>query len=529
MLENRSFDHLIGFLRSPTYQINGLNGNETNSDSTGKPITVDTTADYSGDFTPDPGHDHKDVVVQLFGSAEAEEAHPPDMSGFVKSYENKTHNPGKAARIMKCFAPSKIPIVSRLAQEYAVCDNWFSSLPGPTLPNRSFIHAATSIGRLDMTPLWLNETRTVYELLQDNGVDAKIFYHDSTMAMTFRRLMKNQNKFFGLFDDFLRACKNNTLPPYSFIEPRYFSTNTEGANDQHPDHDVSLGETLIEDVYKAISGNPDLWASTLFCICYDEHGGLYDHVPPPKTVNPDGMNCTKPPFDFTRLGVRTPAILISPFIAQGTIDSTLYDHTSVIATARKLFLADPVNNFLTLRDKQANSFEGILNLTTARTPIADLRAPMPGSPHALMAMRPVFRKPDNSAGKKLTDWQKMQLKQVREMEKTLPPQQQTGTPISTLKTEREAAAYIKKVNARIRAAKHLGGGSVGKTRPAKKVAKKSAVKVTTRGVAAKKVATKKSASVKVAAKTKAKVVARKAVKKTVQKAKTKISKKRGGK
>jgi len=511
MLENRSFDHLLGFLASPQYKINGLTRTEKNSDSTGKAITVDDTADFSGDFTPDPGHDHKDVVVQIFGSAEAEEAHDPDMSGFVKSYENKTHNPAKAARVMKCFSPAKIPVVTRLAQEYAVCDNWFSSLPGPTLPNRSFVHAATSIGRLDMNPVWLNETKTIYELLQENGSDGRIYYHDSTMAMTFRRLMKNQNKYFGLFEDFLRDCKNNRLPPYSFVEPRYFSSDTEGASDQHPDHDVSLGETLIEDIYKAISGNPALWASTLFCICYDEHGGLYDHVPPPKTVNPDGMNCKKPPFDFTRLGVRTPAILISPFIKPRTIDSTLYDHTSVIATARKLFLADP-SLFLTQRDKQANAFDGILNLTVARPPIADLRAPAPGSAIPGTTARRAPHEIDNSAGKKLTEWQRIQVKHVRKMEETLPLRMQTKTDIRTLKTERQAAAYIEEVNRRLRAAGHLHSEDAavpskktpqkkivnktvkkvaGSKKPVKQVKKSAAKKSTSRNVVASKTITKK--------------------------------------
>ncbi|MEP6960869.1 MAG: alkaline phosphatase family protein, partial [Acidobacteriota bacterium] len=104
MLENRSFDHLFGFLKSSTYPINGLAGTESNVDSSGKATVANDTADFSGDFTPDPGHDHVDVLVQLFGSVEAAETKAPDMSGFVRSYEIKTHKPDKAARIMKCFS-----------------------------------------------------------------------------------------------------------------------------------------------------------------------------------------------------------------------------------------------------------------------------------------------------------------------------------------------------------------------------------------------------------------------------------------
>ena len=108
---------------------------------------------------------------------------------------------------MKCFSPDKIPALSGLAWQYAICDRWFSSVPGPTLPNRSFIHSATSIGRVDMSPIWLGEAETIYERLAKSGVSAKIYYHDWSMAMTFKSLLQGQNKFFGLFDDFSAPAK----------------------------------------------------------------------------------------------------------------------------------------------------------------------------------------------------------------------------------------------------------------------------------------------------------------------------------
>ena len=147
------------------------------------------------------------------------------MKGFVQSYQMHTHDVAASHRIMKCLTPDKIPALTGLARSYAICDRWFSSVPGPTLPNRSFIHSATSIGRVDMSPIWLDEAETIYERLGKSGVSAKIYYHDWTMAMTFKSLLHSQNKFFGLFDDFERACGKNTLPSYCLIEPRYYDSD----------------------------------------------------------------------------------------------------------------------------------------------------------------------------------------------------------------------------------------------------------------------------------------------------------------
>src|ERR1700746_1676509 len=226
MLENRSFDHMFGFLKSDDYPIDGLTGQESNLDANGTAVQVTNDAMYSGDFNPDPGHHFPDVTMQIFGNQDG--AGDPNMSGFVQAYGNMGGSSvSQSHKIMKCYAPSKIPIITTLAQEYAICQRWFSSIPGPTLPNRSYAHAATSEGRLDMNPLWYGESKTIYELLAESNVTSKIFFHDSTVAMTFKNFLKNQN-YFAQFDDFLDMCNNNKLPAYSFIEPRY---NADDAND----------------------------------------------------------------------------------------------------------------------------------------------------------------------------------------------------------------------------------------------------------------------------------------------------------
>lgn len=371
MLENRSFDHLVGWLQSDDYPIDGLTGQESNRDSTGEPVRVSNDADYSGNYDPDVAHDFLNVTQQIFGTQTPGPGAKPDMSGFVSSYEAVSGSKRKAGAVMKCFDPKKVPVLCTLAQEYALCTRWFSSVPGPTLPNRAFAHAATSVGHVDMTVNWWKESTTLYERLVQHNFTAKIYYTDSTIAITYGGMLAAQDKYFVPdFTQFFRDCKANNLPDYSFLEPRYNATsgaNPAAATDQHPDHDVSEGEALILDVYNAIRSNPDVWNTTLLVVCYDEHGGLFDHVPPPNATPPDDHQAIGPAFGFDRLGVRVPAVLVSPFIEKGTIVTDVFDHASLSATARKVLIgAGWQDTYLTKRDRDANTFEAVLTRSAPR-------------------------------------------------------------------------------------------------------------------------------------------------------------------
>jgi phospholipase C len=290
---------------------------------------------------------------------------------------------------------------------------------------------------------------TIYERLAENHLDSVIYYHDSTMASTFDGLAGNPD-FFGSFDDdFLAACADNDLPTYSFLEPRF--ANSPGGNgqpafsasDQHPDHNVREGEALIQTTFKAIWGNPQVRNSTLFVVVYDEHGGTYDPMPPPSTVNPDGKVWTNdgvsldPSFDFTRLGVRVPAVLISPYIVPG-IDHRIYDHTSIIATAFKVFLPNVPNVNLTLRDKNANTFEDNLTLPQPRTDKIDLGAGATSQPPTAAEL-----------AQPLNDHLKMLVQQAALAEQRLPADQQSGIDPNTIKTEAQAALYLQSVHSKI--------------------------------------------------------------------------------
>lgn len=444
MMENRSFDHMLGWLKSPDYRIEGLSGNETNRDSTGEPVKINNAAQYSGDLTADPSHDFEDVTEQIFGVRAPGPTQAPDMSGFVRNYERFAGSLNKASRIMNCFDPSNLPILTTLAKRYAVCDHWFSSIPGPTLPNRVYVHAGTSRGRLDLSPDFIGGFRTIYEVLWNNKVESALFYHDWSSTLSFDFLLKHQNQLFATFNRFVELCGQNRLPSYCFLEPRYNPQNDGGAflpaNDQHPDHDVAAGEFLIKRVYQAIRSDNDLWQSSLLLIIYDEHGGIYDHVPPPETVSPDGIVCPSPYFDFKRLGVRVPAVIVSPYVQPGTIVSDVFDHTSVIATAMKLF-APKVwpSDVLGARAQQARTFESVLDLNAAprmdtpEFPARPAAAPLGAQQVAVATVQP------------LSSLQKQAVDHAAQLEKRLPPDRQSKIDPKTIQNEHEAGEYLSQV------------------------------------------------------------------------------------
>jgi phospholipase C len=384
MLENRSFDHLLGFSNlqgtdavtgQPT-TIEGLNpANGWNLDLDGKKVGVSSPAEWV--MSHDPGHEFNDVKEQLCG-VQGNYPHI-DNSGFVANYANVDRaNPGG---IMKCYAPDQLPVLTSLAQEFAVCDHWFSSMPGPTWPNRFFIHAATS-GGLDHSPSTANvassllfngykfDNGTIFDRLDDEGVNWTIYHGDpfpQALAMSGMIVRAAEGRFRD-FEDFSSDVNDpGYATAYTFIEPDYHTTlDFVCGNSQHPKDDITRGEALLKTIYEAIRTSPH-WESSVLIITYDEHGGFYDHVPPPQTVAP-GDTPTDPEnsrfsFDFTQLGVRVPAIVVSPLIPRGIIDHSVYDHTSVLATVEHIFGLLP----LTERDKQAHSLNHLFSLATPRT------------------------------------------------------------------------------------------------------------------------------------------------------------------
>jgi phospholipase C len=382
MLENRSFDHLLGFLKRENSAINGLTGNETNPPAAeNRPdVRVSDVAGDVDDLDPDPNHDFDDVTEQIFGVPDA--TGPVTMSGFVRNYASVSgSNAIHGENIMRCFKSQTLPILTTLALQYGVCDRWFSSVPSSTIPNRMFVHGASSAGSVTQdaieAPFLLH---TIFESFGPNTIYSyRIYTSGASILMANKYLLQSQGKFAD-YSQFESDALDGNLPAYTFIEPTYDDDdNGNFANSQHPDFPVDRGEQLIANVYNILTKSPG-WKSTLLLILYDEHGGIYDHVAPPAvTPKPENAHLPVQPsgppynFDFTRLGVRVPAVFISPCIPAGTIiNDQDYEHSSVVATVRKLFC--PGTNPLTWREAQAATFESVLTLegNQIRNDVVDL-------------------------------------------------------------------------------------------------------------------------------------------------------------
>jgi phospholipase C len=406
ILENRSFDHMFGFSNFSGVDIDGnptsANGADPMRDKNthnGVDIPVATPADFAlKDVDHDPGHEFDDTVEQLCGPGvqyQDGSAYPQPItnSGFVHNWVG-TGSP-TPDRIMRCFTPEQLPVLNALAREFAVCDRWFSSLPGPTFPNRFFALAASS-GGLDGSPSKLDivvattvegyrfENGNIFDLLDQHCIEWRIFEGDE-FPVAFALSGMNLNALQGRFDDFEEFVSELSAtsfgPKFVFIEPKYglhdFAATGPGdftcGNSMHPLDDVTRGEKLVKNVYEAIRNSPH-WEKSLLIVTFDEHGGFYDHVPPGSAV-PPGDTVTESyvqrHFRFDQLGVRVPAVVVSPYIRKGVIDHTDYDHTSILATVQRLFGMKS----LTKRDSAANDLLHLLSLESPRT---DAPTSLPG-------------------------------------------------------------------------------------------------------------------------------------------------------
>ena len=425
MLENRSFDNLLGWLyadEAPPYGQNFEGLNEEiwnpldNIDLDGIPFVEKVPIEKNGqikkhlgqeipnpvDFTlpnPDPGEGFKDTNHQLYLKYNVPLQYPPPAInfGFVQNYQNAMlygtysfgDNPSNPRSIMKCYTPDQTPVLSELARSFAVLDHYHCSVPSQTIPNRDFVHAATSTGHVNNGPVSQCNAKTIFNQIQDAidggrkdlswGIFGNNDFTDKKdqdgafgqAYFSLTRLFMSQlhdaryNSNFGTLYDFETKCKNGTLDSYSFLEPNYGGTNQ---NDQHPPSDIRKGEKLIADTYNMIRSSP-CFNETLFILTYDEHGGCYDHVPPPNgaknpsTDKPGGQDG----FLFNRFGVRVPCVVVSPYIKKGRIARpagyTPFDHTSIIRTVQNCF---NLQGSLTERDKAAPDFSCLLELDEAR-------------------------------------------------------------------------------------------------------------------------------------------------------------------
>ncbi|PHU29621.1 Non-specific phospholipase C6 [Capsicum chinense] len=373
VMENRSFDHMLGWMKKLNPKINGVDGSESNPISTSDPNSRKIFfRDGSHYVDPDPGHSFQAIREQIFGSNDS--TRKPAMNGFVQQALSMDSN--MPDQVMNGFQPDMVAVYKTLVSEFAVFDRWFASVPASTQPNRLYVHSATSHGATSNIASLLAKgypQRTIFENLDDAGIDFGIYYQNipATLFYLNLRKLKYVGKFHPYDITFKNDAKSGRLPGYVVVEQRYMDSKLQPANDDHPSHDVYQGQMFVKEVYETLRASPQ-WNQTLFVITYDEHGGFFDHVPTPVSgvPSPDGIVGPEPfDFKFDRLGVRVPTIMISPWIEKGTVvhgpngspfPTSEYEHSSIPATVKKIF--DLPSPFLTKRDAWAGTFEHILQI-----------------------------------------------------------------------------------------------------------------------------------------------------------------------
>jgi len=420
MFENRSFDNLLGYLYDPgeVASFEGVAGRDLSnpipSYAPGAergvvPVHVATSMDAPN---PDAGEEHPHTNTQLFGTVAPEDnrflsyeamqppfnapddpGRAPTMDGFVLDYVNTFRSelgrlPGydEYAQIMSCYTPEQVPVISTIAKGFATFDHWFCEVPSQTFTNRSFYHAASASGLVVNPPYdsfpQQNQAETIFERLDAAGRSWRV-YVDPGMPFSLTgmihtpRLSKQFATNFSTLDDFFADAEQGRLPTYSFIEPNLLHAH----NDYHPamnavapglaaDPPSSIlgGEELLARVYSAIRGSSTAggsnFANTLFLVGFDEHGGTYDHVPPPRVPPPDpAAGAGQMGFRFDRSGVRIPTLAVSAYLDPRTVVTGEYRNTSVIRTLRERFSLGPP---LTGRDAVAADIAPILTRTTLR-------------------------------------------------------------------------------------------------------------------------------------------------------------------
>jgi phospholipase C len=368
--ENRSFDHMLGFLSLPQKaggmdrkDVDGLKGGETNpyngvnypSFAFGPTQTL---------FAPNAQQNTGPSFRQVDGNK---------MDGFVKSYAEDASSPadgaitGDGSTVMGYHNGVNVPVYDALARDFSICHRWFAPHPGPTFPNRFY----EVTGRLNIanglnpdlpqgywesdntTPLTPVLTKTIFDYLNDYAHIANVSWNYFENSYCFLRFFADY-----IFDHsnvldaedpvngFFVKARTGTLPSVSYIDP-HFIDFPPGANCDEPPSDIKDGQAFVKKVVEAIVASPK-WNKTLLIIIYDEHGGFYDHVPPPPLINfPDDP--TNYNFPVKTYGLRIPAFFISPWVGAGQVfghdagngnDSLFFDSNSILKTIAKRFMSD---------------------------------------------------------------------------------------------------------------------------------------------------------------------------------------------
>jgi phospholipase C len=342
ILENRSFDHMLGYLNLPGPEripLEGLQSDphwlQQHANSGVEPF------EFSVQQIDDPPHEHATIALQI-GTPQTLGG-PFPMSGFVDSFLMRHPAPSDKRLVMGYYTAPEVRAFDFFARNYTICDHWFSSLPTGTQANRLMAMSGTT-SLIDNAPLFLPDQPLVYDWLTDRNVSWCV-YQSGDFLPFFALMRRWQNEIanslaldalvphahprFRRYRNFARDwTTEQNMPSVIFIEPEYTDGPHVAPNDDHPPTGIARGQAFLTAIYSALISNPARWARTLMLVTYDEHGGFYDHVSPLHIPTPIASHGPTPVFAAT--GVRVPAFMISPLVDPATVYQKPLDHTSTL-------------------------------------------------------------------------------------------------------------------------------------------------------------------------------------------------------
>jgi phospholipase C len=339
MMENRSFDHFLGWLPAA----DGMQGGLTYLDRAGVPHRTHPLApDYQGCAHPDPDHSYEGGRVEYDGGA---------CDGWLRAGANDDYAIGYYKRKNLAFLGSAV-------RDWTTADRYFAAIMAETFPNRIYQHAAqTDRIRNTFEPSTLP---TIWDRLAAAGLDGRYYYSDTPfLALWGPKYLPISRPFAA----FLADAAAGTLPQVAFVDPRFQDEESGTSGDDHPHADIRNGEAFMNLVYSAVTGSP-AWPRTVLVFNYDEWGGFFDHVPPPTAPIPPADQAAGNQDGL--LGFRVPSLVVSPFAPREQISHIVFDHTSVLRLIEWRWGLAP----LTVRDATANNLALLL----------DFAAPDPGAP-----------------------------------------------------------------------------------------------------------------------------------------------------
>ena len=316
-MENRSYDHYLGARALEGLGGDGLRAGMSNPHPDGGSVEIYPETVHC---VPDPPHGWETSRTQWNAGAN---------DGFMRAYV-QSQGAGVPPHVMGYFGRAELPVTWALADAYTSCDRWFSSVLGPTWPNRMYLHSGQSGGlRVNELPSQGGiDWPSIHHRLSEAGVPWAYYYQDLPFVPLFKGV-DIDGTIRRVHSDFIEDAAAGALPPVSFVEPAFT------ASDDHPPHHPLLGQQFLGMVYAALAASPQ-WGECMLVITYDEAGGFFDHVSPPLAADDRAAE------GFDQLGFRAPTLVAGPYVKRGHVSSVVRDHTSVLAHIDRMFGLEPL-------------------------------------------------------------------------------------------------------------------------------------------------------------------------------------------